>query len=72
MIFRVEFSAEAEHDADSILQWLLSEHAGDTGRRWFEAMQNAIATLAEFPGRCPLASEDSIFPFEVRQLFLLQ
>ena len=68
MTFRVDFSAEAQQDADSILEWLISQHAGDTGLRWFEAMQNAIATLAEFPRRCPLAPEDSAFPFEVRHL----
>ncbi len=36
--------------------------------RWFLALQDAIASLAEFPGRCPLAPENSGFPFEVRHL----
>jgi plasmid stabilization system protein ParE len=31
-------------------------------------LQGAIASLAEFPKRCPLAPENSAFPFEVRQL----
>jgi plasmid stabilization system protein ParE len=68
MTFRVETTAEAERDADTILDWLLSQHAGDTGIRWFLALQNAIASLAEFPERCPLAPESAVFPFEVRQL----
>jgi plasmid stabilization system protein ParE len=69
MAFRVEASAQAESDANSILEWLLSEHAGETGIRWFLALDDAIASLASFPERCPLAPETGRFPFEVRQLF---
>ena len=49
MTFRVETTASAEQEADAILDWLLSQHAGDTGIRWFLTMQDAIASLAEFP-----------------------
>ncbi len=69
MTFRVEITAEAEHDADAILEWLLSNHAGEAGIRWFRALEDALASLAEFPKRCPLAPESASFPFEVRQLF---
>jgi plasmid stabilization system protein ParE len=68
MTFRVETTPTAEQDADAILEWLLSEGAGETGWRWFAALQDAIASLAEFPARCPLAPENSAFPFEVRHL----
>ena len=68
MTFRVEVTASAEQDADAILEWLISQHAGKTGMRWFAALQDAIASLAEFPERCPLAPENSTFPFEVRHL----
>ena len=68
MTFRVETTAAAEQDADAILDWLLSQHAGDAGMRWFVALQNAIASLAEFPKRCPLAPESAVFPIEVRHL----
>jgi plasmid stabilization system protein ParE len=68
MTFRVETTAAAEQDADAILDWLLSQHAGDAGFRWFLALQDAIASLAEFPERCSIAPESAIFPFEVRHL----
>jgi plasmid stabilization system protein ParE len=68
MTFRVETTTIAEQEADTILAWLMSQHAGDAGIRWFLALQDAIASLAEFPMRCPLAPESSAFPFEVRQL----
>ena len=69
MTFRVEITAEAERDADAIFEWLLSQHAGDTGIRWFNALAQAIESLAKFPERCSLAAESSLFQFEVRQLF---
>jgi plasmid stabilization system protein ParE len=69
MTFRVEVTAAADQDGDAILDWLLSHQAGDAGIRWFLDLQNAIASLAEFPKRCPLAPESAIFPFEVRHLF---
>lgn len=68
MKFRVEVSAQAETDAEAIIHWLLSQGAGETGIRWFLAMEDAVATLATFPERCPLAPESARFPFEVRQL----
>ena len=68
MAFRVEVSDQAERDADSILEWLLSQHAGQAGTDWFLALDDAFASLAEFPERCPIAPENTRFPFEVRQL----
>ncbi len=49
MTFRVEISAQAERDAESILEWLLAEHAGRAGMDWFLALDDAFASLAEFP-----------------------
>jgi plasmid stabilization system protein ParE len=69
MTFRVEISAQAENDAELIFEWLISQHAGETGGRWFAALDDAIASLAAFPERCLLAPESVRFPFEVRQLF---
>jgi plasmid stabilization system protein ParE len=68
MTFHVETTPSAEEDADAILGWLLSEGAGETGVRWFTALHDAIASLAKMPTRCPLAPENVVFPFEVRQL----
>jgi len=68
MTFRVEMSAQANRDAEDILAWLWSQDAGETGIRWFLAMEDAIASLSTFPKRCPLAPENPRFPFEVRQL----
>ena len=68
MTFRVEVSAQAEADAEAILDWLLSEGAGETGIRWFLALRDTISSLAAFPERSALAPEHARFSFEVRQL----
>ncbi len=67
MAFLVETTPESELDAEAILEWLFS-HAGDTGIRWFLALEDAIASLAIAPARCPLAPENADSPFEVRHL----
>ena len=68
MAFRGEITEEAETDSNVILEWLISQHAGDTGLRWFQGLGKAIASLASTPQRCPLAPENSDFRFEVRHL----
>lgn len=68
MAFRVEITEEAEREANAILEWLFSQHAGETAIRWFFRLEEAIASLANSPQRCALAPENTVFPFEVRQL----
>ena len=68
MGFRVELTSRAGHDADTILDWLATQHAGETGKRWVEALEGACTTLQRFPRGCALAPESKVFPFEVCQL----
>src|SRR5580704_19446572 len=51
MAFRVEVSPKARRDADAILGWLLSHRAGEAGLRWFRKLEEAIASLSNFPER---------------------
>src|ERR1022692_4773605 len=41
---------------------------GDTGIRWFPALEDAIASFAVAQARCPLAPDNAASPFEVRRL----
>ena len=68
MAFRVEPTAQAQGDLHGILEWLLEQGAGEAGLRWFFKLEDAIASLADFPHRHPLAPESKEFSFEVRQL----
>jgi plasmid stabilization system protein ParE len=68
MAFRVKQTAEAVHDLDLILEWLMTRQAGETGLLWLEGLKDALDSLSQLPHRCPLAPESVVFPFEVRQL----
>jgi len=68
MVFSVDLSEQAQRDIAAIYDWLLAEHAGDAGQRWFVALRAAITSLATLPLRCPLAPENQDSPVEVRQL----
>jgi plasmid stabilization system protein ParE len=68
MAFRVKTSTRAKRDLAAILKWLLKQHAGDAGLRWFQGLRDAVASLDTMPYRCLLAPEDEICPFEVRHL----
>jgi plasmid stabilization system protein ParE len=68
MVYRVRQTDEAHQDLIHILQWLIKQHAGETGLRWFDRLQEAMETLSEHPQRCMLAPESKEFSFEVRQL----
>lgn len=68
MAFRVEITPPAKRDSNAILEWLLSQQAGELSLRWFERLQEALASLENLPGRCKLAPENASVPFEMRQL----
>jgi plasmid stabilization system protein ParE len=63
MAFRVEVTRKAKQDADAILEWLLAQQAGEAGLRWFRKLEEAVASLAEFPTRWKLAFRKSLRPF---------
>jgi hypothetical protein len=68
MVFQVETTAEFEREADAILDWLISQHAGDTGFRWFSSLREQLQSLSSLPTRCPIAPENTGSPFEIRHL----
>jgi plasmid stabilization system protein ParE len=68
MAFRVEQTARAKRDLDSIFRRLVAEGVCDGGMRWAEQLEAAIESLSEMPLCCALAPENATFPFEVRHL----
>ena len=68
MAYHVEIANSAQTEADEILNWLIAQHAGETGLRWFRALYDAIDSLSNFPERCSMAPEKNEFSAEVRQL----
>lgn len=69
MAFLVETSAQADEDAASIREWLVSRFCRGRRHPLGLGLEEAIASLANMPLRCPVAPGNTEFPFEVRQLF---
>ena len=67
MIYGIEFTDVAELEMQNALIWLMGRSPEGAGR-WQEGLERAVATLAEFPRRCPSAPEADVVGTEVRQL----
>jgi plasmid stabilization system protein ParE len=65
--YRVDVSEAAEAEIDAAYLWV-SRHSPEWAGRWHFGLLEAIASLSEMPGRCPLAPESGYFEDEVRQL----
>ena len=68
MAYHGEIADGAQTEADEILNWLLAQHAGETGLHWFRALYDAIESLRNFPRRCSMALESNESSTEVRHL----
>lgn len=67
MRLQVIIEPRAERDIDEAAGWI-AVHAPAAAEHWFDAMQSAIQSLADFPVRCPRARECSSARYELRQL----
>ena len=67
MIYRIDISEAAEAEIDAAYLWI-SRRSPDWAGRWHMGLLQAIESLSEMPGRCPLARERANFDQEVRQL----
>jgi plasmid stabilization system protein ParE len=56
--YRVVVTARAMADAIEAFRWI-AERSPDAAARWYEAFEQAIATLADMPERCPVAEDES-------------
>jgi plasmid stabilization system protein ParE len=56
MPYRIVIADSAKTDTESIHRWV-TEQAPLRGSEWFEKLLDCLYSLAENPGRCPLAPE---------------
>jgi len=59
---RVEYALEAG------FRWWAENRSAEQAANWFNGFVAALKSLGANPYRCPLAAEDSLFPYEIRQL----
>ena len=68
MSLPVEIQPRAKADLRRNLQWWATHHDEGQALRWYEAIHDAIATLADNPRRCVLARENPKVADEIREL----
>ena len=58
MTYRVEVTRRAERDLELLY---LEKNAADSlaARNWFNGLEHAVLSLAEYPARCPKAPESA-------------
>ncbi len=66
--YALRFHRRARADMDETRQQLIERMDTEYGRRWQADLLDAIATLATYPNRCPVARENRLFQREIRQL----
>lgn len=67
MNFKVEFTYQAETDADIAYDWIFKK-SPTNAYNWFEGLLQAIDNLHYLPERCPIAPESEEVGQEIRQL----
>ena len=69
MTYRVLFTRRAERELEGAADWWAANRSPTQAARWYAGFSEAIASLSRKPERCPLASENGRFPFEIRELY---
>lgn len=68
MKYRVFVLPVAEDQIVASALWWAEHRSTEQASRWLEGFETAIAGLCADPESLPLAREDHLFPFHVRQL----
>jgi plasmid stabilization system protein ParE len=69
MIYEVKISDQALEELDAAFTWL-RERTPQHAVSWRNNMRESIASLSQFPSRCPLAPENEDHEEEVRHLIV--
>jgi plasmid stabilization system protein ParE len=69
MKFDVCWLKSAQADLDVVAEWI-HERNPEATLSWVQKIESHVETLKYHPARCPLAPENSLANFEVRQLII--
>jgi plasmid stabilization system protein ParE len=67
-MFTVRIAEPAQYDMQEQRDWWAEHRSAEQAARWHQQFFQALLQLEETPARFSLASENGIWPFEVRQL----
>lgn len=65
---QVQFTVQAEEEFESAHSWWAMNRSRAQADRWYISFTEKIRTLASDAEQCPLARENDLFPYEVRDL----
>ena len=68
MTHHVVLTRRADRELEAAADWWATHRSPDQAARWYAGFSDAIASLAENPERYPLATENGLFPYEIREL----
>lgn len=69
--YRVIIQPTAESDLENAYLYIAQE-VPNNASKWLLQIQSKVKTLETLPFRCPLAPENNVFDYEIRQLIIGQ
>ncbi len=70
MTYQVLIQPTAFQDIENAYRWLCDHLSPEVANQWYYDLEDAIASLQQFPKRCPLAPEAPTLGREIRQLLV--
>jgi plasmid stabilization system protein ParE len=70
MSYQILIQPAAFQDIEKTYRWICDKLSPEVANTWYYELQDAIATLQEFPNRCTIAPETTAIGREIRQLWV--
>ncbi len=70
MSYQVLIQPPAFGEIETAYRWMCDYLSADAANQWYYDIQDAIASLQQFPYRCSVAPEAAIIGREIRQLWV--
>ncbi|MCC3591197.1 type II toxin-antitoxin system RelE/ParE family toxin [Microcoleus sp. PH2017_28_MFU_U_A] len=70
MSYQVLIQPPAFQEIETAYRWMCDYLSADIANQWYYDIQDAIASLQQFPYRCSVAPEAAIIGREIRQLWV--
>ncbi|MCU0547061.1 MAG: type II toxin-antitoxin system RelE/ParE family toxin [Oscillatoriaceae cyanobacterium Prado104] len=70
MTYQVLIQPPAFEEIETAYRWMCDYVGADAANNWYYDLQDAIASLQQFPYRCSVAPEAAIIGREIRQLWV--
>lgn len=70
MSYQLLIQPPAFQEIENAYRWMCDYLSADVANQWYYDLQDAIASLEQFPYRCSVAPEAAIIGREIRQLWV--